>query len=125
MIGYAMLGSNNCERALDFYDKLLAPLGAKRVINFATFVVYGADDSKGAMLGVCRPHNKQPASYGNGTMIALQMPSKEKVDEMHARALSLGATDEGAVGPRDETFYAGYFRDLDHNKLCFYYAPGT
>ena len=36
---------------------------------------------------------------------------------MHARALELGGTDEGAPGERWPGFYAGYFRDLDGNKL--------
>ena len=50
-------------------------------------------------------------------MVALVMPSKEAVDAFYARALELGATDEGAPGPRGEGFYAGYFRDLDGHKL--------
>jgi predicted lactoylglutathione lyase len=50
-------------------------------------------------------------------MVALAMDSRAKVDAFHAKALSLGAKDEGAPGPRSDTFYAGYFRDLDGNKL--------
>jgi catechol 2,3-dioxygenase-like lactoylglutathione lyase family enzyme len=122
MIGYAMLGTNQYEKALAFYDKLLAPLGAKRAMDFGVSVVYG--NGQGPMLGIGQPYNKQPASYGNGTMIALQVPSKEKVDEMYKLAISLGAMDEGAAGPRGDTFYAGYFRDLDNNKLCFFHAEG-
>ena len=38
-----------------------------------------------------------------------------------ARPLQLGGKDEGAPGPRGEGFYAGYFRDLDGNKLNFFY----
>jgi predicted lactoylglutathione lyase len=50
-------------------------------------------------------------------MVAMQMPSKEAVDAFYNKALELGATDEGAPGQRIEGFYAGYFRDLDGNKL--------
>ena len=39
---------------------------------------------------------------------------------MYNKALELGAKDEGALGFRGESFYAGYFRDLDGNKLCVY-----
>jgi predicted lactoylglutathione lyase len=39
------------------------------------------------------------------------------VDAIYRRALELGATDEGAPGPRGDNFYAGYFRDPDGNKL--------
>ena len=37
-----------------------------------------------------------------------------------ARALELDGTDEGPAGPRGEGFYAGYFRDLDGNKLSVF-----
>ena len=121
MIGYAMLGTNQYDRALEFYDALLAPLGGKRAMDFGVSVVYG--NGNGPMLGVGKPFNKQPASYVNGPMIALAMPSKEKVDEMYNLAIKLGATDEGPAGERGDTFYAGYFRDLDHNKLCVFWTP--
>lgn len=122
MIGYAMLGTNQYEKALAFYDKLLAPLGAKRAMDFGVSVVYG--NGNGPMLGIGQPYNKEPATFGNGTMIALQMPSKEKVHEIYDLAIKLGATCEGPAGPRGDIFYAGYFRDLDGNKLCAFHAPG-
>jgi predicted lactoylglutathione lyase len=50
-------------------------------------------------------------------MVAIAVESPEKVHEVHAKALELGAADEGAPGPRVDNFYAGYFRDLDGNKL--------
>ena len=121
MIGYAMLGTNQYEKALDFYDKLLAPIGAKRAMDFGTSVVYG--NGKGPMLGVGQPYNKEKATCGNGMMIALAMPSKEKVHEVYDLALKLGGKDEGPAGPRGDTFYAGYFRDLDGNKLCAFWTP--
>jgi len=49
--------------------------------------------------------------------VALVVNSHALVDTLYAKALSLGATDEGPAGPRGEGFYAGYFRDLDGNKL--------
>ena len=70
------------------------------------------------MLGVCLPYDKQPVSVGNGSMIALPAGSRDNVDKLYAKAISLGASDEGAPGPRgDDGFYAGYFRDPDGNKL--------
>jgi predicted lactoylglutathione lyase len=45
-----------------------------------------------------------------------------KVDALHRKALQLGGSNEGAPGPRGEGFYAGYFRDLDGNKLNFFCA---
>jgi predicted lactoylglutathione lyase len=51
-------------------------------------------------------------------MVALRMNTTEEVDALYAKAMELGATDEGPAGPRGDGFYAGYFRDPDGNKLC-------
>ena len=77
-------------------------------------------DSPG--LGVTQPFDKKAATVGNGVMVALAVDNKAKVDALHRKALQLGGTDEGAPGPRGEGFYAGYFRDLDGNKLNFFVA---
>lgn len=122
MIGYAMLGTNDYQKALEFYDKVLAPVGGKRAMDFGVSTVYGSGG--GAMLGIGQPYNKEPASNGNGTMVALQMPSKEKVHEVYDAAIANGAKCEGPAGARGDNFYAGYFRDLDGNKLCAFYSPG-
>ena len=66
---------------------------------------------------VTKPYDGNPATVGNGVMIALKMDSTEQVDAFYAKAIELGASDEGEPGPRGEGFYAGYFRDLDGNKL--------
>jgi catechol 2,3-dioxygenase-like lactoylglutathione lyase family enzyme len=122
MIGYVLLGTNKYETALGFYDQLLAPLGAKRAMDFGTTVIYG--NGQGPMLGVCQPYDKQAATFGNGTMVALNVPSKEKVHEVYDLALKLGGKDEGPAGARSDGFYAGYFRDLDGNKICVFNTPG-
>ncbi len=71
------------------------------------------------------PHDKNAATVGNGVMIALKVGSREQVDALHAKALTLGGTDEGQPGPRGEHgFYGAYFRDLDGNKLNAY-IPGS
>jgi predicted lactoylglutathione lyase len=68
-----------------------------------------------------KPFDKKAATVGNGVMVALMVESVAQVDAVHRKALELGGTDEGAPGQRFEGFYAGYFRDLDGNKLnCFF-----
>jgi len=116
MIGYVTLGTNDMARAARFYDALLAELGAKRAMEMETFIAWGSAPDK-PMLSVIKPYDKKPATVGNGVMIALAMSSKKQVDAIHRKALELGAKDEGAPGPRGDGFYAGYFRDLDGNKL--------
>ena len=116
MIGYATLGTNDLPRAAAFYDQLLGSLGAKRWMDYPTFVMWScAPDKPG--LAVIKPYDGKPATIGNGSMIALVMDSKDKVDALYRKALELGGADEGAPGPRGEGFYAAYFRDLDGNKL--------
>lgn len=117
MIGYVTLGTNNKEKALKFYDELFKELGAGRLMETEQFTAYGKDmQSPG--IGITTPFNKETATAGNGTMVALEADSPEHVQRIYATAMKLGASDEGAPGPRGDTgFYAGYFRDLDGNKL--------
>jgi predicted lactoylglutathione lyase len=116
MIGYVCLGTNDLPRATKFYDALLAEVGGKRFMEFETFIAWSAGpDSPG--LALTKPFNGQPATVGNGVMVALAVDSPEKVDRLYKKALELGATDEGPAGPRGDGFYAGYFRDPDGNKL--------
>lgn len=116
MIGYATLGTNDLPRAAKFYDALLGTIGAKRWMESDKFIAWTCSPTTPA-LGVILPYDGKPATVGNGTMVALAVDSKSKVDALHKKALELGGRDEGAPGPRGEGFYAGYFRDLDGNKL--------
>ena len=103
-------------RAAQFYDSLLGSIGAKRLMDLETFIVWGTSLSEGC-LAIAKPFDGNPATVGNGVMVALQAESQDAVNALHRKALELGAEDEGAPGPRGDGFYAGYFRDLDGNKL--------
>jgi len=116
MIGYVTLGTNNFEAAAKFYDELLAEMGAKRFMDMETFIGWSAGPGKPS-IAISKPFNKEPATVGNGVMVALFVDSQEKVNDIYAKALELGGTDEGKPGLRGGSFYAGYFRDLDGNKL--------
>lgn len=116
MIGYVTLGTNDLDRAAKFYDALFATIGAGRVMEEEQFIAWGKDATSPGM-SVTRPYNGEPATVGNGVMVAIALSSTDKVDVFHAKALELGGSDEGAVGLRGDIFYAGYFRDLDGNKL--------
>lgn len=120
MIGYLTLGTNDLARAAAFYDALLAELGAKRFMETERSIAWSAGQGSPG-LSVCKPFDGQLATGGNGTMVALAAGSKEQVDALHRKALSLGAKDEGAPGPRGPTYYGAYWRDLDGNKLCAFH----
>ena len=116
MIGYTTLGTNDLPRAAASYDEIFAVIGIQRLMDFGRGYAWGTGMDKPAF-GVMRPFDGKPASVGNGVMIALAVDSQDKVRALHAKALALGGSDEGAPGPRGEGFYAAYFRDLDGNKL--------
>ena len=121
MIGYITLGSNNIAESAQFYDELFKLLGAKRTYDYETFVGWG-NDPTASMFSIISPFDGKPASVGNGVMIAITVPSPAVVDEIHAKALSLGAVNEGNPGVRQETYYCAYFRDMDGHKLNFFCA---
>lgn len=121
MIGYVTVGTNNLEKAVAFYDELFAGLGAGRMMENERFVAWAVAPDQPAF-SVTLPWDGNAATVGNGMMIALAVDSPDKVDEVYAKAMSLGAADEGGPGERMDGFYAAYFRDLDGNKLnafCF------
>ena len=116
MIGYVTLGTNDIEKACAFYDELLATIGHARILEDDSFVAWGTSLEEPA-LSVIKPFDGSAATVGNGVMVAMRMASREGVDAFYAKAMELGGSDEGAPGQRGEGFYAGYFRDLDGNKL--------
>ncbi|MDP7065617.1 MAG: VOC family protein [Arenicellales bacterium] len=120
MKGYITIGTNNLTRSAVFYEALFEELGFTRQREYPGRAVYfGTEDD--IQLVVITPADGQPATAGNGTMVALNVDSQEQVQRLHARAIDLGASDEGGPGPRgSDTFYGAYFRDVDGNKIAFY-----
>ena len=116
MIGYVTIGSNDKDKAAAFYDTLMAEIGGKRIFNNDRLIFWGTE--MGApMIGIGTPYDGEAATVGNGTMVALSVGSRENVDKLYAKAIALGAQDEGAPGERMPGFYGAYFRDLDGNKF--------
>lgn len=122
MIGYVTLGSNDLPKAIKFYDELLSTIGAKRFMETEQFVAWATGPGKPG-LSITKPFDEKAATVGNGVMVALEMSSPEAVDALYHKAIALGGTDEGEPGYRGDMkgFYAGYFRDLDGNKLNAFY----
>ena len=119
MIGYATIGVNDMERAVAFYDALLSEIGGSQLMGMDRIKFYGTSTDQ-AMLALCIPYDEAPHERGNGQMVAIPGGSREGVDKLYAKALELGATDEGPPGERLPVFYGAYVRDLDGNKLCFF-----
>ena len=120
MIGYCTIGVNDMDKAKAFWSELLSELGASVQIDVGRLAMIGTGMDK-PMLAVCIPYDENEPNPGNGNMVALAPGSKEMVDKLHAKALELGASNEGDPGQRiPDMFYGGYFRDPDGNKAVFF-----
>jgi catechol 2,3-dioxygenase-like lactoylglutathione lyase family enzyme len=119
MLGYVTIGVKDMGRAEGFYNALLAEIGAQQLFGQDRIKFYGTGPED-SMLAVCIPYDEEEAQPGNGCMVAIPGGSREGVDKLYAKAMELGATDEGEPGERLPIFYGAYVRDLDGNKLCFF-----
>lgn len=120
MIGYATIGTNDLDRAVQFYDKVFAPLGGQRTFANGDRMQFYASKAMPGMIAISKPYDEQPATWGNGSMFGFPAESKEQVDAAHAAALAAGGTCDGPPGQRMPTFYGAYFRDPDGNKICVF-----
>jgi hypothetical protein len=129
MLGYVIIGTHDMKRAMNFWGELLEPMGMKVLMDLER-IAYIGYDLEHPMLGICLPYDEKEQHPGNGNMLGFNAGSRENVDKMYERAISLGATDDGPPGPRipeyngvvydDVVFYGAYFKDADGNKAVFY-----
>lgn len=124
MLGYATIGTKDLKSACAFYDALLAGIGGKQLMGLDHIKFYGTD-AGGAMLAIAIPYNGEPQACGNGNMVAIAGGSPAGADALYAKAIELGAIDDGAPSQRLPFFYGAYVRDADGNKLCFFHMAAA
>ena len=118
MIGFVMVGTNNLNKAIGFYDALLETIELKRTVTNEKYAGYSLKNKPDDVeFYVTNPVNKETATFGNGTQISFIVNSEESVDKFYNTGIKLGGKDEGAPGIRSGDYYC-YFRDLDGNKIC-------
>ena len=118
MIGFVMVGTNNLNKAISFYDILLKTINLKRIVTNEKYAGYSSNENpENIEFYVTNPTNKEKATYGNGTQISFLVNSKDTVDKFYNLGIKLGGKDEGAPGIRSGDYYC-YLRDLDENKVC-------
>ena len=121
MIGYVMVGTNNLDKAIIFYDEVLKIINLSRKDTDEFCAGYTQRNGNGSIeFYVTKPANKKTATFGNGTQVSFLVSSREIVDKFHEVALKAGGTSEGSGGERPEGsgVYYSYVRDLDGNKIC-------
>ena len=123
MYSHINVGTSSIEKAVNFYDAVLMPLGISRkfIDNERGWAAWQNKDNDRPLFIVGLPVNDGPQSAGNGQMVAFLANSREQVDSCYGIAIRMGAMSEGCPGLRPENhpdYYGGYFRDLDGNKIC-------
>ena len=123
MFSHICVGISDFERALAFYQPVMAALGATPRFCEPQRPWAGWQSAPGPrpLFIITRPFDQQAAAPGNGAMVAFVAARRAVVDHVHALALAHGGRCEGAPGLRPEYhahYYGAYFRDPDGNKLC-------
>ena len=119
LITFMMIGTNDLEKSAKFYDAIFLPLEIIKASTTERHIGYAQKNNPSKIqFYICKPFNKESATNGNGTMIALLANSNEAVDKFHTIALENGGTNEGSPGKRYDGNYYAYIRDPDGNKIC-------
>ena len=87
MIGYVTVGTNDLARAAIFYDAIAAEMGVGRMMDFGTFIAWGAPGGA-AGIAATKPFDGNPASVGNGVMVAFEAKDAAQVDRASTPAIS-------------------------------------
>lgn len=119
-ISHITLGTNDVERAAQFYDAVLGSIDFQRLPKPPGKPP--AYERGGGMptIYIYTPEDARPATWGNGTHVAFIAETKEQVHAFHGAALENDGYCEGPPGPRPnygDNYYAAYVRDPDGNKL--------
>jgi len=117
-INYAVLGTNNMEASIKFYDSLFEQTELNQVLSTERMIFWQVDGDEDFAFAIAIPFDEEPASNGNGSMIGFSVASSDEVKRLHKKVIELGGTCEGEPNQRGPRFSA-YARDLDKNKICF------
>jgi lactoylglutathione lyase len=123
MFSHIFVGVADFERALAFYEPLMAALGIERRFcdRSRPWAGWQTPHVPRPLFLIGTPYDEQPHGAGNGQMVAFLAADRATVRRAHAVALANGGTSEGAPGLRPEyhdDYYGAYFRDTEGNKLC-------
>lgn len=120
MFTHVMVGTNQPEKAIAFYDAALGALG----IEGHTMGDRAFYRGKAGAFGVGRPRDGEAATFANGGTIGFIAENKEQVDAFYAAGCANGGTCDGEPGKRDGAGgdnYGAYLRDPDGNKICAFW----
>jgi catechol 2,3-dioxygenase-like lactoylglutathione lyase family enzyme len=80
ILSHVSIGTNDYERSIAFYDRVLATLGCRRVMEHPGAMAYGKQYPE---FWVQVPIDGHSATTGNGTHIGFVASSREQVHAFH------------------------------------------
>jgi catechol 2,3-dioxygenase-like lactoylglutathione lyase family enzyme len=116
-LSHVSIGTSDFDRALAFYDAVLAPLGIRRLEMHPGGAGWGR---RWPEFWLHTPLDGRPATVGNGSHVAFLAFSREQVMRFHEAALAAGGRCDGPPGTRpqySEHYYGAFIRDLDGHKV--------
>jgi catechol 2,3-dioxygenase-like lactoylglutathione lyase family enzyme len=122
MLDHVTIGTSNLNRATEFYDRALKPLGIERLFaDGETAWGYGTGNKAFFWIGA-----RDDAITGDH--VAFAAPDRATIDAFHAAALAAGGRDNGAPGLRPHyhpRYYGAFVLDPDgHNiEAVCHYSP--
>ncbi|MBB1485785.1 VOC family protein [Oceanospirillum sp. D5] len=116
-MNYFVVGTNNFEASVKFYDALFEQTELSQTFSTDRMAFWQGKD-KDSAFAVAIPFDQEPATSGNGTMVGFSVDSAEEVTRLYKKAIESGGTCEGEPNQRGPRFSA-YVRDLDRNKIVF------
>ncbi len=129
MFTHVMVGANDLEKMVVFYDHVLSHTDFERSTPLDDVgpagIIWQKRGQRWPQFAIRHPINGTPATAGNGVQVSFACRSPEAVDAAWRSAMFKGGSDEGAPGNRpiySDDFYAAYARDPEGNKICFLYC---
>lgn len=117
IISHVSVGTNRYAEARAFYEKVLATLGCRIIMEHPGATAFGKQFPE---FWVQEPHDGKKAATGNGIHFGFMAGSKAEVDTFHKAAIAAGGSDDGKPGGRadyGEPYYGCFIRDLDGHKI--------
>ena len=117
IISHVSLGTNRFVEARAFYEKALAELGCKVILEHPGATAFGKIYPE---FWLQAPHDGKSATVGNGTHVGFFAASRAEVDAFFHTAIAAGASPDGDPGGREHygaPYYGCFVRDLDGNKI--------
>ena len=117
MLDHVSIGVRDIERSCRFYDRVLAPLGYRRMHTNPEAIGYGRERADFWLNPTATPVPEDP---GSGLHFCFLAASTDEVDRFHAEGIAAGGRDNGRPGLRPQygpTYYGGFVIDPDGYRI--------